>query len=69
MESISLIADASRIQADSVSQIQNRVIQISEVVQTNSATAEQSAATSQQLSAQAILLKKLMNMFHLTKKP
>ncbi len=65
MESISQIAGASRMEADSVSQIQNRIIQISEVVQTNSATAQESAATSQQLSAQAVLLKKLMNMFRL----
>ncbi len=69
MESISQIADASLMQADSVSHIQNRVMQISEVVQTNSATAQESAATSQQLSAQAVLLKKLMGMFRLTRNP
>ena len=59
------IAEAARSQADSVSEVQERISQISDVVQTNSATAEESAATSQQLSSQAELLKRLVAMFHL----
>lgn len=61
------IANAAQIQADSVAQVQERISQISGVVQTNSATAEQSAATSEELSAQAGLLKNLIDMFRLRK--
>ncbi len=39
--------------------------QVSNVVQTNSATAEESAAASEKLSEQAILLKQLVSKFHL----
>lgn len=59
------IAQAAVTQADSVSQVQERIGHIAEVVQTNSATAEESAATSEELSSQAALLKNLINMFHL----
>ncbi|MCI9173514.1 MAG: HAMP domain-containing protein [Lachnospiraceae bacterium] len=62
---INQIADAARLQAQAVSQIQDRIIQISDVVQTNSATAQESAATSQQLSSQAGLLQNLIEMFRL----
>jgi methyl-accepting chemotaxis protein len=62
---INQIADAARLQAQAVTQIQDRIIQISNVVQTNSATAQESAATSQQLSSQAGLLQSLIEMFHL----
>ncbi len=65
MSTTSQIAEASRSQADSIAQIQERISQISDVVQTNSATAEESAATSQQLSSQAGLLNRLTGMFHL----
>ena len=57
------IAEAARTQADSVVEVQERISQISDVVQTNSATAEESAATSQQLSSQAELLKNLVGRF------
>lgn len=59
------IAEAAVTQADSVAQVQERIGQIADVVQTNSATAEESAATSEQLSSQAALLKNLINMFRL----
>lgn len=59
------IADASKVQATSVSQIQERISQISNVVQTNSATAQESAATSEELNSQAMLLKNLIDMFRL----
>ena len=39
--------------------------QISSVVQTNSATAEQSAAASQELSSQSQLMKQLVGRFQL----
>lgn len=59
------IADAARNQAASVGEIREQISQISTVVQTNSATAEESAATSEQLSQQARLLKGLVGMFRL----
>lgn len=67
VETTNQIADAAQIQANSVSHIQERIGQISNVVQTNSATAEQSAATSEELSEQAGLLKNLIDMFRLKK--
>ena len=65
VENINWIADASHTQAESVSQIQEQISQISQVVQTTSATAQESAATSEQLNDQAGLLTELINMFHL----
>ena len=65
---INEIADASRTQADSVLQIEQQIDQISDVVQTNSATAQESAATSQELNTQAGLLKSLIAVFRLRSK-
>jgi len=48
-----------------VAQVTTGIDQISSVVQTNSATAEQSAAASEELSAQAKLLKDLVGKFTL----
>ncbi len=62
---IDSISNASAEQADSVSQVTQGVDQISSVVQTNSATAEQSAAASEELSGQAQLLKDLVSKFRL----
>ena len=45
--------------------LKNQIEQITSVVQTNSATAEESAATSQELSTQASVLKQLVKTFHL----
>ena len=53
---IDTIARASSEQADGIRQINTGVDQISQVIQTNSATAEQSAAASEELSSQANLL-------------
>lgn len=61
------IADASMEQADMINQINVGVEQISGVVQTNSATAEESAAASEELSGQALMLKKLVGTFRLRK--
>ena len=44
------------------------VNQISGVVESNAATAEEASATSEQLSAQAMMLDKLVGQFELTKK-
>lgn len=60
---INSISEASRTQADSVAQVTQGIDQISSVVQTNSATAEESAAASEELSGQARLLKDLMSTF------
>lgn len=59
------ITNASRQQAYSIRQIEQGIEQISSVVQTNSATAEESAAASEELSAQAQLLKELTAQFQL----
>ena len=62
---INKISEASNEQASSISQITIGIDQISSVVQTNSATAEESAAASQELSAQAALLDTLFKKFKL----
>lgn len=62
---IEKITEASIMQAESASQINVGVEQISSVVQTNSATAEESAAASEELSGQAELLKNLVGKFKL----
>lgn len=59
------ISDASKEQALSVVQVTQGVDQISSVVQTNSATAEESAAASEELSGQAQILKDLVSRFKL----
>ena len=51
---------------DSIHQVSEGTDQISSVVQTNSATAEQSAAASQELSGQSHLLKDLVSRFTLS---
>ncbi|MEL7624221.1 MAG: methyl-accepting chemotaxis protein [Clostridiales bacterium] len=62
---INKIAQASDEQAQAIVQINQGVDQISGVVQTNAATAEESAAASQELSGQSNLLKELMAKFKL----
>ncbi len=59
------IAKASQEQAAAVSQVMVGIDQISSVVQTNSATAEQTAASSEELSGQAQVLKSLVSKFKL----
>ena len=61
------IANASNEQASAIAFINNSIGQVSEVVQNNSATAEQSAAASEELSSQAELLKEMMSRFRLNK--
>ena len=50
-------------QADAISQIRQNVELISDIVQGNSATSEESAAASEELSAQAQVLKELVEQF------
>lgn len=59
------ISEASIEQAGSAAQITQGIDQISSVVQTNSATAEESAAASEELSSQAQVLKGLVGRFQL----
>ncbi len=59
------IAEASESQAEFIGQINLGVTQISDVIQTNSATAEESAASSEELSAQAEMLETLASRFRL----
>lgn len=62
---IEQISEASSDQADSLSQIIVGIDQISNVVQTNSATAEESAAASEELSSQSQLMNNLVERFKL----
>lgn len=59
------IADYTRQQADNTEEISRGISQISDVVQNNVATAESSAAASEQLSGQAALLRELVSRFRL----
>ena len=59
------ISDASVSQADFIIQIRQSIEMISDIVQGNSATSEESAAASEELAAQAQLLKKLVEEFEL----
>ncbi len=59
------IAVASNEQATGIAQVNRGVDQLSDVVQTNSATAEQSAATTEELSGQAIMLKSMVEQVKL----
>ena len=52
-------------QMDAIRQVTVGLDQISGIVQTNSATSEQSAAASEELSSQAAMLKSLVGRFHL----
>ncbi len=64
-EMMDSIAKASKEQADAISQITVGIDQISSVVQTNSATSEESAAASEELSSQAQIMKELVRRFKL----
>ena len=66
---IERISVASSDQADSIAQLTVGIDQISNVVQTNSATAEESAAASEELSSQSQLMKSLVGRFQLKSGP
>ncbi len=65
----SIVAQVDRVaaavgnQSESLVQIKNGTDQISAVVQTNSATSEESAASSEELSSQAAVIKSLLGRF------
>jgi methyl-accepting chemotaxis protein len=59
------IAVSSGEQSDGIMQVHNAIDQVAQVIQQNSATAEESAAASQQLSGQAAMLKELIARFKL----
>ena len=62
---VSHITTETSEQATAVAQVTQGIDQISSVVQTNSATAQQSAAASEELSGQANMLKSLVSRFEL----
>lgn len=59
------IATASNEQASGIEQVNEAIMQVSQVTQTNSATSEEAAAASEELSSQAQLLKDAVNRFKL----
>lgn len=65
MELVNLIANASENQSGMINDITVGIDQISTVVQSNTATSEQSAAASEELSGQADTLKQLIGGFTL----
>ncbi len=67
VEDMRQVARAAEQEADSIAQISLGIDQIASVVQTNSATSEESAAASEELSSQAAVMKKLMSRFKLRK--
>lgn len=64
-DQMSIVVNAVADQTSALSQVTDGIDQISSVVQTNSATSEQCAAASEELSSQASLLKSLMRSFKL----
>lgn len=56
------------IEGTEIAQITQGIEQVSSVVQTNSATAEESAAASQELSGQAEMLKQMVGAFKIRRK-
>ena len=59
------IASASQEQADGIGQVNIAINQVSDVVQSNSATSEQSAAASEELAGQAQALKDMVSRYEL----
>ena len=67
-EIIHNIAEASNYQATAIAQIDQAIEQVSQVVQTNSATSEECAAASVELSNQASRMKDLLSVYKLGSK-
>jgi methyl-accepting chemotaxis protein len=57
--SISKIADDCQLQVETIEQLNSGLTQVSQVVQSNTATAQEAAASSQEMSAQSTAM---MNM-------
>lgn len=64
---MNIVVEAIERQTTAIGQVNEGVEQISSVVQANSATSEESAAVSEQLSAEAASLKNLVDQFTLAK--
>ncbi len=64
-EIVEEIAEASNEQASAIEEISQGIMQVSQVTQANTATAEQSAAASEEMSSQAQLLNDLVGQFTL----
>ena len=62
---INNIAESSNYQATAVAQINQGIGQVSQVVQTNSATSEECAAASEELSSQAVRMRDLLSIYKL----
>lgn len=62
---IKVISDASQEQETAINHIKDSIYQISTVIQSNSATSEESAAASEELAGQAQILKRLIGKFQL----
>ncbi len=65
VEAVQQITKAAEEESEAIAQVTEGIDQISSVVQTNSATSEQSAAASEELSSQAALMKELLARFKL----
>lgn len=66
MDTLSEITKASQDQAEDIDNIHKGVVDISNVMQTNSAISEESAATSEELSSQASVMKETISQFRTT---
>lgn len=64
-EIVENIAKSSQEQATAISQVNEGIYQISQVTQSNTATAEESAAASEEMTSQAQLLKEMVDRFKL----
>ena len=62
---ITSIAQTSNYQATAVAQIEQAITQVSQVVQTNSATSEECAAASEELSNQASRMRDMLSIYNL----
>lgn len=65
--SVNEIANAAKVQADSVLQVRAGVDQLSSAIQMNSATSEETAAASEELTGHSLELKQQVNRFQLEK--
>lgn len=63
---INNIAQSSNYQATAVAQIEQAITQVSQVVQTNSATSEECAAASEELSNQSTRMREMLSIYRLS---